>query len=857
MGELRRILLVEVTPKVPQPLAFGAYAPASIAPAGKIALSDSNLTALYSGSSTGTAGVRGSVLMQAGQWYWETQAVGTTTLNYAFTGILRADQPANGGGSTTQCVAHSGDGRFVFAGAYTANLGQTANGARIAHWLDLDAGIYRVGRAGVWQIAATGLAVGPGWYPVFMAQISGYGWALRTGAAAPASAALQWECPPSARLYGAAPAPVPTTQYLGSEGFNTEAGDVPSNTAYLGRMDAGAEIEIEREGSCWVWGGQSISRRGQITFVNVDGGLDAWLDYDWRDAPITLYALYEGQPRAKAAVWMTGRVDAVAATQDSKVVLTIADPLAMLDRAIQTNLYPDSQANAALAGKPIPLVIGRPLYCTPVRLDTNPTVRQYQVQDPGAYLPFWIDKPLVTITDIYDMGSRFAGQSDPYVPYTAITLANGGNFSTWVNDPALGAGLNMPQNFGRVTAFGATNDRFLQGAVAGTLRMQSSGQQSTAIFHAASSVLTGSRVAINFDVTAVGKVGTIMFRADGPSNLPFDETTITIATTGAKSVSLDITDSAQLQIVLGRSEVDVTIDNLTVSSVQIIDWTFFPSTVAPWGFVLASQPAGKVVCNPVGPSNIGVPIEFLPGVTSYLGVRAWSSPGNYEQPAISGAAAIDVDAHYRLAAYITEPATILETARSMMDSFCGWVVPDRPGVIQLGRVTEPANAPVLTLDPSNVMGEIQVEDDLAKGLTLRLAGRRNNSPHADSDVLRSVPPALRAELMTEWTCVRTASIALAPNAYAHAVSAPAQASWLMEPADIQAEINRVATLWRKRRRFFTVTALLGASAADALEPGQTVRVVWPRYGLAAGVNLLVVGVVTRFFDRRVQLKLWG
>ena len=309
--ERRRILLLEVSPLVPQAPVFGTWDLTSITPAGKIALSNSNLTALYSGATTGTAGVRGSIIMQAGQWYWETRAEGTTTVNYTWTGIVRADKSIIAAGPDGACIAHSGDGRFVFRSLQTANVGQTPSSQRIAHWLDLDAGIYRVSKGGAWQVAASGLAAGAGWYPVMLGQFAGFGWSLCTGAPLSIFAPLQWAPPDSAQLYQAAPPPVRTTIYLGSEGFNTLPTDTPASTHYMGRLVGGpdGDVEIEREGGCWAWGNQTVSKRGRFVIANTDGQLDNWSDYIWRDAPAVAYSGYDGDARGAFTIWSRGVVD--------------------------------------------------------------------------------------------------------------------------------------------------------------------------------------------------------------------------------------------------------------------------------------------------------------------------------------------------------------------------------------------------------------------------------------------------------------------------------------------------------------------------------------------------------------------
>mgnify|MGYP000311774915 CR=1 FL=1 len=132
--------------------------------------------------------------------------------------------------------------------------------------------------------------------------------------------------------------------------------------------------------------------------------------------------------------------------------------------------------------------------------------------------------------------------------------------------------------------------------------------------------------------------------------------------------------------------------------------------------------------------------------------------------------------------------------------------------------------------------------------------------HTDGEIVSGVPEDLATALQTEWgITVEGASSASEPvsSAYAAAISAPAKGLPIRLREHLQALANRIATLWRPTRNFYQLTAILDATDADALEPGDTVQLVWPRWGLDAGKNLLVVGVRSRFFSRRVELKLWG
>ncbi len=276
---------------------------------------------------------------------------------------------------------------------------------------------------------------------------------------------------------------------------------------------------------------------------------------------------------------------------------------------------------------------------------------------------------------------------------------------------------------------------------------------------------------------------------------------------------------------------------------------------------LANRPAGKVVCNPVGPVETvgGNVIERLQPLLTYLHSRALVQNPGLPPINAESVAALAAGDNFRLAAYITEPKSFLSLIEDVLAGWYGWVVCNRAGEYLFGRVGEPSQTPVLTLSDKNIKGEVSVTTDLAKGLSLRIAGRRNHSPHGDSDLVSSVTEALRSTLKAEFGCVRTGSPA--PTAvpvslaYVQAIAAPAKATMLQDDGDIQTCANRGASYWRQTRKFYELSALLTASAADALEPGQTVRLVWPRYGLSAGRNMLVMGVRSRFFSRLVDIKL--
>lgn len=224
--------------------------------------------------------------------------------------------------------------------------------------------------------------------------------------------------------------------------------------------------------------------------------------------------------------------------------------------------------------------------------------------------------------------------------------------------------------------------------------------------------------------------------------------------------------------------------------------------------------------------------------------------------------------------YIREPQTILGVIRDAMDSVCGWACPTRDGTrLRLGSVRDPAGqTPVLALTPDNVAGDIHVEIDEAPNLTTRLAGRRNYSPHTREEIATSIRDPLSPsydpnrveDLMAEWRVVRqgqpivSGSVPLSA-AYAHARQAEFRGTLMQESAQIKAAANRACTLWFPTRYFIRAEAILGAVAADKLEPGDFVSLRWPRFGLDSpkSICFMVVAVRSRFWSRRVFLTLWG
>ncbi len=867
----RRILLAEFAPLKPSLPTFCTWNPAD--KHADVALSNSNLTATKSTvHATNWACVRGTIPMRVGQWYWET------TYNYTGTADLVAGiatpahqlswQPGNVQPSAITSIGGPlKNGDCLMDKSLLVNVGAVPSGGVVRHWLDMDAAIYRVANgAGPWTVVHADDAINTirrfdDWYP-----IAGFVRPLGETVSMTANfgASPFAYDPPASASHGLYTLPDPTTQaiYLGSEGFNTEATDTPASTHYMGRIAGDQDVEITREGSCFVWGNQVSARGGQVSVVNIDGALDEWLQWEWRDTPYTLLSGYEGDARDDFTTWSKGVVDRIVATPQRRLQILLADPLVLLDRPVQTAVYPDDQANAQARGQPKPITLGRPLYCEGVLLDTNPAARDYDLHDGWLDAIGAVGQYLTEITTIYDRGDAFSGPDDAYTASSPITGANGGDFSSWAGTP------NVPAGWTALTEFGASNDRFVN--VLNAARCQSGGAMQCAMRH--SQTVAVGRYEITFTVINAAGPGTIYFSV-GNAIVGVD-----VVGTGAQSVFLDVYQTGHATTMaigprLGQpgSTLDIRIDTLRMDSVHVVDWTYETDSKHAVGFHLANTPAGRIVANPVGPEiTVGADTsvaEYPRQLVSWLAQRWWNLRGgsggvDFD---VTTLGAIDAAAHYRMATYLRTPTTMLQLLRQIMDSLCGWASPGLDGLVRFGLVGEPDPAlSELTLDESNIVGDIVLSIDAAKGLTQRISGRRNHSVHSDGDLVAGIDPDLKAELTTEWLTTASGAQAVEDSGlpvsaiYAAAANAEAQPTLLQDPADIQALANRVCTIWRQQRMFYDLTALCYRDAADELEPGDVVFLKWPRIeGLEDGIYLRVVSVRSRFFSRRVDLRLWG
>ncbi len=390
MTAARRIIIVRLKPRIPSAVDYAALNPSD--KSASVTLSGGNLTA----TTAGTSGrVRADLGLTLGAWYWETRSTtiaATTRGGLARSTYLLSDPL---GDSTDSVGGPNSAGSIRHDGVDTALLGTITSTDTVCHWFDTATGTYRVRKNnGAWFVAVSGVQfIGQAWYPALQ-NGSFDSHVIRTD---PAN--FVYEAPAGVRggLYHSI-ASTPTDFYVSSDPF------VQDSPPLLARVSgAKSELVVERHAKLWPWALSGTDRRGRLVVLNGDRRLDEWGDYGWRDAEYEIFAGDDTDDFGDFVTWSKGVIDSFGWDDRRNIVLELADPLARLDRPLQSSMYPVSRLfpistnNAQIVGKPEPITIGSSVRMFPPLLSTD-------VSGPSAFTYAVHDEAVNFIEEISDRG---------------------------------------------------------------------------------------------------------------------------------------------------------------------------------------------------------------------------------------------------------------------------------------------------------------------------------------------------------------------------------------------------------------------------------------------------------------------
>ena len=266
-------------------------------------------------------------------------------------------------------------------------------------------------------------------------------------------------------------------------------------------------------------------------------------------------------------------------------------------------------------------------------------------------------------------------------------------------------------------------------------------------------------------------------------------------------------------------------------------------------FTLGASPAGAVTADVRGDAAGGYVETAAALVRRIATARAGlADPGDLDAAAF---AALDALAPAPVGLFVDTEVRLDRLLDDLVEAIGGHYGFDRAGRLTVGRVGEPAAEADAEFDAGQILeiGRVAVarpvwRQKIGYGRYLRtldpsgVAGAVDDEGRADlAEGFRyatAEDPAIRDRHTLAEEAVRDTALAMA--------------------ADAAAEAARRLALHGADRDAFRVRL---KTQPFALDLGRTVRIRYPRYGLAGGRTLLVVGMVEDAAVNEVTLELWG
>lgn len=270
--------------------------------------------------------------------------------------------------------------------------------------------------------------------------------------------------------------------------------------------------------------------------------------------------------------------------------------------------------------------------------------------------------------------------------------------------------------------------------------------------------------------------------------------------------------------------------------------------------VLGSTPSGALTADVTGSSAANSTCaQILEQIALDMGIAA----GDISAADVT---ALDTATTAVLGIYCDDTANALDAMDQIAASVGAWYGFDRLGVLRMGRLVAPGGSPAATLTTTEIIdGRIEriANPDAGRGLPqwrVTVQHSRNYTPQP-SDLAGSVTALRRAYLalgyrasQAEDATIKTQYL-LAPEL--------ARSTLLTTEAAAAAEAARLLALYKVKRETYQATVRLDATLAQSLDLGAVVALQIPRFGLAAGKNMVVLAIDADYALNTLTLTLWG
>lgn len=619
-----------------------------------------------------------------------------------------------------------------------------------------------------------------------------------------------------------------------SEGvsFFSKGTDTIPNQEWVGCIGA-VSLTTVRGLNFWPWGRDSSrGAAAQVIINDPDGEFDVLLEGNVRDLEVAIEQvenlIAEYSTAERIGTFVLDRVEAI---NDGQKRLTLRDASAVLDKPLQSRLFlpnaPDDIAN-----RPVPICIGACRSVEPVFISET-TGLNYQVSDSACAFGQLRDKgDLLLIPGDYtvNVGAQSINLvSAPVGKLTVDVSSVGGGDGTTPPSPNLTS--DDIADYDTVVSVTQTSpgDPFLfqgSGVVPGQVfsYIELAGVLTAGVTYRLSFAITMAAAVSSDGVPRRFSVG------QGVSGSALQNVVYSVTETGAYTTSFVAPTTGPLTFafrgVPGASGNSATVSGLICFEIQELS---------------------ELEVEPIGFEDFAREI-----LTRRGGLRE-------DQWSAADAAAIDNATGYGIGLHASEPISLSAALQAALVGYtaCFWQGSD--GVIRFSRLIDPASQTSSgTITSDEMLADLIISTDDAPGLTAQMAGQRNWSVLSPTDFVTDyvdVPIELRKILGRRFRQVRTTGVPF-PSEYTHARGAAEPVETLLDsPEDLQTEIDRVAQLYQTPRKFYQVTVPI--EALGEYELGETWTLEYPRYGLQAGKDCLIVRITEDRIARTATLRLWG
>lgn len=272
-------------------------------------------------------------------------------------------------------------------------------------------------------------------------------------------------------------------------------------------------------------------------------------------------------------------------------------------------------------------------------------------------------------------------------------------------------------------------------------------------------------------------------------------------------------------------------------------------------FQLGSSPTGRVTCDVQGDYTGAVYASTIPAIIT----RALETKLSW------GAADIDYSGFTSLASavsgeggiYIREDIQVREFVDRLLSGIGAFRFGRRDKLLRVARLAEPvATDAIMTLGIGDILEcrELALPDAIYPPTWRRRVGyQKNNTLQTGEDIAGTVTDARRQYLAQEWR-VATWQDANVRTRFVRSKDPEMIQSHLRNLADAQDVADYLGALHGVHRQLLEVVV---RPIGHLIEMGDSVRIIYPRFGLSSGKLVRAFPVREDYLHRSVTLHCWG